>query len=206
MNDIALTPVPPGRIATVVTYLEMRAPPAPAAEPTPAPARGGDLALWKVEKPEIAWYRDLYRRVGADWLWFSRLRMAEADLAAILHDPRVEVYALGGGGGGTDGLLELDRRGEPGDVELAFLGVAADQIGTGAGRFLMERAIELAWAPGTGARRFWVHTCTLDHPSALGFYMKAGFVPYARAVEIADDPRLDGTLPRTAAPQVPIIE
>ena len=206
MNDIALTPVPPGRIATVVTYLEMRTPPTPAAEPTPAPAMGGDLALWKVEKPEIAWYRDLYRRVGADWLWFSRLRMAEADLATILHDPRVEVYALGGSDGGTEGLLELDRRGEPGDVELAFLGVAADQIGTGAGRFLMERAIELAWAPGTGTRRFWVHTCTLDHPSALGFYMKAGFVPYARAIEIADDPRLDGTLPRTAAPHVPIID
>jgi hypothetical protein len=30
-------------------------------------------------------------------------------------------------------------------------------------------------------------------------------VPYARSVEIADDPRLAGLLPRTAAPQVPIL-
>ncbi len=203
MTDNTLTSVPPGQIAAIVTYLEMRVP--PAATRMAAPPPRDDLALWKVEQPDVAWYRDLYRRVGADWLWFSRLRMADADLAAILHDPRVEVYALGGGGRG-EGLLELDRRGEPGDVELAFFGVTADLIGTGAGRFLMERAIELAWAPGKGTRRFWVHTCTLDHPAALGFYVRSGFVPYARAVEIADDPRLDGTLPRTAAPHVPIIE
>jgi hypothetical protein len=30
-------------------------------------------------------------------------------------------------------------------------------------------------------------------------------VPYSRSVEIADDPRLHGLLPRTAAPHVPII-
>ena len=33
-----------------------------------------------------------------------------------------------------------------------------------------------------------------------------GFRPFTRQIEIVDDPRLTGILPRTAAPQVPIIE
>jgi hypothetical protein len=32
-----------------------------------------------------------------------------------------------------------------------------------------------------------------------------GFRPYARGIEIAVDPRLDGYLPVTAAPQMPLI-
>jgi hypothetical protein len=68
----------------------------------------------------------------------------------------------------------------------------------------MSRAIERAWAHPI--ERLWVHTCTLDHPGALAFYVRSGFRPYRRQVEVADDPRLSGALPRNAAPHVPIIE
>jgi hypothetical protein len=54
-------------------------------------------------------------------------------------------------------------------------------------------------------RRLFLHTCSLDHPAALPFYVRAGFVAYRRAIEVADDPRLYGALPLTAAPQIPII-
>jgi hypothetical protein len=50
-----------------------------------------------------------------------------------------------------------------------------------------------------------VHTCTLDHPAALGFYIRSGFRPFKRQLELSTDPRLDGTLPPDAAPGVPII-
>ena len=59
---------------------------------------------------------------------------------------------------------------------------------------------------GKKIERFWVHTCTFDHPNALGFYQKAGFKPYAFMVEVADDPRFTGHLPRDAAPHIPLIE
>ena len=73
--------------------------------------------------------------------------------------------------------------------------------GRGLGRALMSRAVSLAWArPIT---RMWVHTCTYDHPSALGFYMKAGFKPYAVRVEVQVDPRLTGHLPIGAARRCP---
>ena len=105
------------------------------------------------------------------------------------------------------GLLALDFR-EEGACELAFFGLTAAAIGNGTGRWLMNRAIARAWSrEGHSAiRRFWVHTCTLDSPQALGFYIRSGFTPVKRQIEIFDDPRLTGVLPLTAAPQVPILK
>ena len=121
---------------------------------------------------------------------------------AIIQSPLVEVYALVQDGS-DEGLLELDFR-QPGQCELVFFGVTAKLIGSGAGRFLMNRALELAWSrPVT---RVWVHTCTYDHPAAVSFYQRAGFRPFRRQIEVEDDPRLDGTAPRDVAKHVPIIE
>ena len=50
--------VPAGKIAAVVTHLEMTARPAP--RPDPA----GAWTLRRVDAPALDWYRDLYRRVG----------------------------------------------------------------------------------------------------------------------------------------------
>ncbi|MCL6609792.1 MAG: GNAT family N-acetyltransferase [Geminicoccaceae bacterium] len=189
--------LPPGRLATLVTYLEMREPP-PA---RPVPERP-DLALRRWERPEPEAYRALYRRVGEPWLWFSRLLLTDAALTAILHRAGLEVW-LPERAGEPIGILELDFR-TAGECELAFFGLVPEAVGTGAGRWLMARALERAWRPGIG--RVWVHTCHLDHPEALGFYLRSGFRPYKLAIEVFDDPRLSGVLPRTAAPRVPLIE
>lgn len=188
--------VPNGKIAAIVTHLEMTALPARRADPP------GNWSLRRVDAPALPWYLDIFRRVGEDWLWFSRARMTDAELAAIIHAPGIEVYALVADGR-DEGLLELDFR-EPGQCELSYFGVTAPLIGTGAARFLMNRALEMAWS--RDVRRVWVHTCTLDHPSAVAFYQRSGFRAFRRQIEIADDPRLDGTAPRTAAKHVPIIE
>lgn len=188
--------IPPGKVAAIVTHLEMRAP-APL-RPVPAPE---GVSLRRVGGPDPDWYRDLFTRVGGhDWLWFSRLRMSAEDLADTIRDPLVEVYGLFRGDV-AEGLLELDFR-ETGTCELAFLGVTANQIGTGAGRFLMNEAIGHAWAHPISV--FFVHTCTLDHPAALSFYRRSGFVPVRQQVEIADDPRLADGFPETAGPHVPV--
>lgn len=190
------TDLPPGKIANVVTYFEMLAPPVA----VPAPDRP-DLALRHVIRPDLAWYRATIRAVGERWLWFSPLVMPEAQLAAILHDPSVEIYSLDRGGE-TVGIAELDRR-TPEAVEISFFGVAESEVGTGASRWLMRRALELAF--GRGAGRVWLHTCTFDHPAAVPFYLKCGFRPFKFAIEVTDDPRLRGRLPETAAPHVALI-
>ncbi len=151
--------------------------------------------------PDLDWYRRLYREIGEPWLWFSRLRMSDDELRAIVHNPDVDVIALSHNGVDC-GLLEFDRRAMP-DIELSFFGIAPALIGKGAGRALLDYGLKAAWEHRP--QRVWLHTCTLDHPRALDFYRKAGFVPYKRAIEITDDPRLTGDLPRDAAPGVPIL-
>ena len=188
--------IPAGKIAAVVTHLEMTARPAPRPDPV------GAWTLRRVEMPALDWFRDLYRRVGEEWLWFSRIRMGDAELAARLHAPQLEVYALVEGGR-DEGLLELDFR-EPGQCEIGMFGVTAKLVGSGAGRWLMNRTLEIAWARQVD--RVWLHTCTLDHPAALAFYQRSGFRAFRRQVEVEDDPRLDGTAPREVAKHVPVIE
>jgi GNAT superfamily N-acetyltransferase len=188
--------LPPGKLANVVTYLEMRRLPANLAAPTMS-----EYAIRLVEKPDLSWYRRLYREIGERWLWFSRLRMSDDELRGILHHPAVDVFAPSRGGPDV-GLLEFDRRSFP-DIELSFFGVTPDLIGKGAGRALLAHCLPLEWQHEP--RRIWLHTCTADHPGALAFYMKFGFVPYKRAIEIAEDPRVTGDIPRSAAPHVPIL-
>ena len=66
--------VPAGKIAAIVTHLEMTERPPLAAAPS------GPWTLRHVERPDLAWYRDLYRRVGEEWLWFSRIRASDDKL------------------------------------------------------------------------------------------------------------------------------
>lgn len=186
--------LPPGKIAAIATYLEMRTPP----EPKPVRAHDGGF---EPIAGDLRRYRALYRAVGEPWLWFSRARLSDFRLRAILDDPRVEPLAFHAGGRDL-GLIELDFR-IPGQCELSFLGLVPDAIGQGLGRVLIQEAVRRAFAKPV--ERLWLHTCTLDHPAALPFYMAAGLRPFRRAIEIAEDPRLTGELPRDAAPHLPII-
>jgi GNAT superfamily N-acetyltransferase len=188
--------VPTGKIAAVVTHLEMTE--RPALRPDPP----GAWTLRRVETPGFDWYRDLHRRVGEEWLWISRLRMNDHELAAIIQAPLVEVFALVQDGR-DEALLELDFR-EAGQCELVYFGVTAKLIGGGAARWLMNRALERAWSRPVA--RVWVHTCSFDHPAAVAFYQRSGFRAFRRQIEIADDPRLDGTAPGDVAKHIPIIK
>lgn len=192
-----LTRLPDGQLATIVTSLEMTSRP----PRRPLPASTLRLDRWRA--PACDRYRTLFRRVGAPWLWFSRLVMPDAELAAIIGHGAVELYVATDAGGVELGLIELDFR-EPRSCELSFFGLVPELTGRGHGRWLMAHALALAWRDGV--ERLWVHTCTLDSPRALGFYVAAGFVPYARAIETFADPRLASVLPRDAAPQIPLVD
>jgi GNAT superfamily N-acetyltransferase len=188
-------PVPPGHLATVVTHLEMSHRPAP----RPAP-EGLGLSLRPLDGADLKAYRALFRRVGTDWLWQSRLRLDDAALGAILGNADVEALALRRDGEDA-GLLELDFRAGGDAAALAFFGVAAPLQGTGAARWMMNAALDRLFAR---ARRVTLHTCTLDHPAAPAFYRRSGFRAVRQEVEVLPDPRLDGTLSREAGPHVPL--
>ena len=193
---MGLIPVANDQLATVVTSLEMRARP-PLRPVPPSPLR---LTRWQAPASEK--YRVLFRRVGGPWLWFSRLVMEEVALRRILNDPAVEVYAVTDRAGIEIGMLELDFRTEA-TCELSYFGLVPELTGKGNGSWLMAQALGFAWRKGI--TRVWVHTCTLDHPAALGFYRRHGFVPYKRTIETFADPRAAGILPPEAAPHIPLL-
>jgi ribosomal protein S18 acetylase RimI-like enzyme len=187
-------PVKDGELAAVVTYLEMLEPPS-------AEVPQSTLRLRRVAQPDPDQYRALFRKVGSNWLWFSRLTMPDRELEAILGDPKVELYEVAAVEP-VVGMLELDFR-EAGQCELAFIGLVPELAGQGHGRWLLAEALRLAWRDDV--QRVHVHTCTLDHPAALGAYRRAGFTAYRRAVERFPDPRLLGILPTDCAPQLPLV-
>jgi GNAT superfamily N-acetyltransferase len=150
-------------------YLQMFAPPPQKV----SPPRDG-LAVVHATKPTVAYYRFLYDAVGREYDWTTRRKLSDTELAAILNDPRDEVHVLMADGVPA-GFAELDRRIE-GEIELVQFGLMPEFIGQGLGKWFLGWTIDKAWS--YGPRRFWLHTCTMDHPAALPNYMKAGFTTY----------------------------
>ncbi len=188
--------IPPGKIAAIVTFLQMLEKPQPRAEAS------GPWTLSAKQAVDLDTYRAVWRSIGEDWLWASRLVMSDEELASHVHASGVELYLMEVAGR-AEGIVELDFR-KAGDCEMLFFGLSPSQIGNGAGRWLMNRAIERAWSQPI--HRFWLHTCTLDSPQALSFYQRSGFTPFSRQVEIFDDPRLAGHMSRDKAPHVPVLD
>ena len=189
--------LPPGKLLNVVICLEMKSCPS-----VVGPGLPEGFELKRMGAGDLATHRTIFRDVGADLMWFSRLIMADEKLKSVLADPDVESFVVMQGATAV-GILELNFREKP-ECELAFFGISQKAIGTGLGRALMNEALQRAWARPIS--RLWVHTCHYDHPRALGFYQKAGFKPCARMIEVHDDPRLSGHLPKDAARHVPMVD
>ena len=189
--------LPKGKLANVVTCLEMLAKPK-----TESPSWPDGFGLRRLTGNDLTLFRTLFRDIGQDLMWFSRLIMSDEKLAGILSNPDVESYALIGKGEAL-GLMELNFEDMP-NCELSFFGLTASIVGQGLGRPLMLEAIARAWEKPIN--RFWVHTCHYDHPRALPFYKKSGFEPYALMVEVHDDPRLLGKMPLSASPHVALLK
>lgn len=189
---MSLIQLQPGEIGTVVTYLEMTDRP----KPRPVPDSPLRLERWRDVDP--AKYRLLFKRVGARWLWYSRLAMDDEKLRASIG----EVHAVVDRSGIEVGMLEFDFA-EAGECLIRFLGLVPELAGRGHGKWLFAQTLALAWRKQV--ERVHVNTCTLDHPAALPSYIRAGFTAYNRAFESFPDPRLSGLLPRDVAPQLPLI-
>lgn len=160
-----------------VTYLEMLAP----AQRIVTPPRN-DLAIIHAKKPTLAYYRFLYDSVGGDYHWRSRKKLTDAELASLIHDPKMENHVLLVEGVPA-GFAELDRR-IKGEIELVQFGLVPEFIGQGLGKYFLNWTIDKAWS--YQPRRFWLHTCTLDHPAALPNYLKAGFITYKEEIKQRD--------------------
>src|SRR5689334_18574786 len=123
-------------------------------------------------------YRALYREVGQPWHWRDREAWSDAELATYLARPEIVIWELEVAGESA-GYFEL-RCESDGGVEIVYFGLVARFIGRGLGGAMLTRAVTEAWE--LGAKRVWLHTCTLDSPRALPNYRARGFREFRREV------------------------
>lgn len=154
-------------VEVTVYHLEMRD---PVENEVTAPQVRIDVL--EVDSPAVDYYRFLYDAVGADYRWLSRRKMSDEDLARVIQHPETRMFVLHVEGSPA-GFAELDCRNSQ-NIELVQFGLLGEYHGRGLGTWFLNWVIREVWSHNP--ERFWLHTCTFDHPAALGMYQKSGFV------------------------------
>ncbi|MEN9755594.1 MAG: hypothetical protein RLZ07_1976 [Pseudomonadota bacterium] len=189
----------PGKLGVLTIYFERTAPFPEINTPLPE-----GLRFEKLGASDLARYRALFKAVGGPWLWVSRLKISDAELVTILSHPDVAAFALTDGHEDL-GFLELDHREQDeAGLEIRYLGLVPHAMNKRLGPSLMAYAFDYARAKAI--TRLWLHSCHIDAPGSAGFYLAQGFKATRSAIEILDDPRVSGDLPRDSAPHVPLVE
>ena len=168
-----------GLLAVTITHLEMRR--ADWTQCGQMPALALALKITHERSPTVALYRELYDKVGRPWLWYERRLVSGTAIAEMLAKPTHELH-IAREGGELVGFFELD------DDELAFFGLTLPYIGWRVGPWLLDRAIERAFAQGI--EKLMLNTNTVDHPKALATYRKAGFRSVRTEAKTLQDPRV----------------
>ncbi len=169
-----------GKISTKVTYLEMVRRPVHHHLPKPLV----DNYSVKQVVPTIEFYRSLYHLVGETLNWSERKLLSDDELKEIIHSPNVHIFVLYLDDSAV-GFIEFDLRNDPHDIELGLFGIGPDYYGKRLGVFLLNWGIEYVWTT-LKAKRFWLHTCDLDHPKMLSTYLNCGFTRFDEQMEEVD--------------------
>ena len=164
----------------VRTFLEMR----DRAQLRPASLPDPRIRVEEVADCPASFWRYLYTEVGRAYRWVDRLVWTDDDVRRYLDDPAVSLWVMSVAGAPA-GYFEL-RRDRVGGIEIVYFGLLPQFTGRGLGGHMLTVAVEQAWSQG--ASRVWLHTNTMDHPSALPNYMKRGFTPFQRESFIPGPP------------------
>ena len=136
----------------------------------------------RIASPELV--RFLYTAVGRTWRWTDRLSWPYSKWLAHLERAGVEVW-ISYLDGVIAGYVELERQPE-GSVEIVCFGLLRQCMGKGIGGLLLSDTVERAFR--TGARRVWLHTCSLDSPRAIENYRARGFKLFNEETVLKDVP------------------
>jgi ribosomal protein S18 acetylase RimI-like enzyme len=141
----------------------------------PAFVNDPDSQIIQAFNASAGFYRFLYGSVGRDYHWIDRFAWSDEQLEAHLARPTTTLLVLYVRGVPA-GYVELDTASSEPGTEVAYFGLIGSFHGRGLGKHLLSAGIQRAF--DDGARRVWVHTCTLDGRYALANYQARGFSPY----------------------------
>lgn len=129
--------------------------------------------------PEPAGYLRMYDQVGSDLNWVDRKLLSPEELSSRISPDFVKIFVLRKETAFA-GYAELNCQ-DPANVELCYFGLIPEFRGAGLGKSFLSVVTDLV--KQSGASRFWLHTCELDHPAAIPNYEKAGFRIYETRME-----------------------
>ena len=155
-------------------FLEMNTPDE-LIEKTVAPG----LTVIEAKINEFRFNKFLYQLIGEQWGWSDKLSFSDNEWEAYVENPNLRTW-VAYFEGAIAGYFELNTN-ELGDAEITYFGLAPSFIGKGFGGSLLSQALSNAWKiPETN--RIWVHTCSLDHESALPNYKARGLKLYKQEI------------------------
>ena len=132
--------------------------------PPGKPAAKLDIRRVEIPLPELN--RFMYVAVGRDFHWRERLKWSRDRWLAYMGRPELETW-LACVAGTPAGYYEQELQ-PGGNAEIVNFGMLPQFVGQGLGGQLLVHAVRAGGS--RGARRVWLHTCTLDHPRALAHY------------------------------------
>ena len=160
--------------SNITYYLEMRSTEQLRSKPLPP-----ELTVVECQIKQFPFNRFLYQLVGGPWQWTDKLSLSDAQWRDLVEHPGHRTW-VAYHQGAIAGYYELQRVGN--DVEILYFGLVEAFFGRGFGGPLLSHALASAWA-WAGTERVWVHTCSLDHPSALGNSQARGLQLYQQVEE-----------------------
>ena len=145
------------------------------------PKHCADERFWIREctVPQWRFNRFLYLAVGETWAWNDKKEWSAEQWREYVESERLRTFAAYYDGSPA-GYYEL-HRGDAAEIEISYFGLLPAFVGRGLGGALLTSAIEEAWR--MQPNRVWVHTCSLDHSSALHNYQARGMKIYRVEVE-----------------------
>lgn len=162
------------------TYLEMLS----ASELKPSSRHEPAFGFAQVQRISPELNRFLYTAVGAQWYWLDRLGWSYQQWLDYLSQPTIQTW-LGTYQGIPIGYCELVQEAD-GSAQIGYFGLLPQWYGQGLGGLLLTKVIQQAWQ--LTSSRVWLHTCTLDGPTALANYQARGFTVYDQKIEVVELP------------------
>lgn len=144
----------------------------------PLSIENNELSIIRIGDISINFYKYLYKEVGEQFGWASRLVLSNDELFTIINSENTFIYVLYAKGVPV-GFAELNKP-EAEGIELKYFGLVQTAQGKGIANYFFQTVIETVWS--MNMNRIYLQTCELDSPKALPFYLKIGFKEYKSAV------------------------
>ena len=113
----------------------------------------------------------LYKQIGKKYFWKDRLNWSDQTWLEYVSNQNLYTYILKENEE-IVGYFELIIHTSKVEAEIAYFGILEDYFNKGCGGYMLTKAIEKSFE--IGAKRVWVHTCSLDHPNAIKNYISRG--------------------------------